>query len=356
LRDAQELGSAFEAVTSAVRHALPHARIDGVSIQPMVRGRGVRELYVGVVRNRLFGPVIAFGAGGTRIELMADATLEFPPLNGFLANGMIDRTRVSATLGAFRGAPGVDREALVRILLRVSEMVCELPRLLEMDINPLIADSGGATAVDARIVVDTGPARPGIRHGHMAIMPYPSYLSRDLVLRDGTACRLRAIRAEDADRLQRFLRGLSPQSRYFRFISTLDELSPRMLVRYTQIDYDRELALVAVQPLQADEQSSPDGDSERIVGVARYLLNRDRESCEFAIAIDDGCQGQGLGTEMMLALIDEARARGLRWIEGYVLAINLPMLRLMRALGFSVDADPDDETIRWVRLELAAQT
>jgi acetyltransferase len=353
LRDAQEVRSAFESVTSSVRSALPDARIDGVSVQPMVRGRGVRELYVGVVRNRLFGPVIAFGAGGTRIELLADATLEFPPLNSFLANGMIDRTRVSATLGSFRGLPAVDREALVRILLRVSEMVCELPRLLEMDINPLIADGAGAIAVDARIVLDTGPVRPGIRHGHMAIMPYPAYLSRELVLRDGRSCRMRAIRAEDADRLQRFLRALSPQSRYFRFISTLDQLSPRMLVRYTQIDYDRELALVAVQPAGPGE--AIDGDTERIVGVARYLLNRDRETCEFAIAIDDSCQGQGLGTGMMLALIDEAKARGLSWIEGYVLAINLPMLRLMRALGFSVETDPEDETIRWVRLPLTTR-
>ncbi len=353
LRDEGEVRAAFETVTGSVRAALPNARIDGVSIQPMVQGRGARELFVGVVRNRLFGPVIAFGAGGTGIGLSADVTLEFPPLNAFLASDMISRTRVSASLDAFRGVPAVDREALVRVMLRVSEMVCELPRLVEMDINPLIADARGVTAVDARIVVDIGPARPGIRHGHMAIMPYPAYLTRELILRDGRGCRMRAIRAEDADGLQRFLHELSPQSRYFRFFSTLDELSPRMLVRYTQIDYDRELALVAVQASNEGEACAAAGDAGRFIGVARYLLNRDGESCEFAIAIHDDFLGQGLGTAMMRGLIDEARARGLRWIEGCVLAINLPMLQLMRALGFSVESDPGDETIRWVRLPLA---
>src|SRR5690606_7161876 len=153
-------------------------------------------------------------------------------------------------------------------------------------------------------------------------------------LRDGRPYLLRPIQAEDADRLQRFTRGLSQQSRYFRFISTLNELTPRMLVRYTQIDYDRELALVAVCR-KGDDACQGAGDGDRIIGVARYLLNPDRDTCEFAIAVGDDFQGQGLGTTLMRALIDEARLRGLKRMEGYVLAINAPMIRLMRALGFT---------------------
>jgi acetyltransferase len=358
VRNAAEVRAQFAAILESVRHALPAARIEGVTIQPMVRGRGARELYVGVFRNRLFGPVIAFGAGGTRVEVVRDTTLEFPPLNGFLARSMIGRTRVAATLGEFRGAPAVDDEALARVLVRVSEMVCELPQLAEMDINPLIADERGAIAVDARIVLDRTPVAAGPRYGHMAIMPYPAHLSRRVTLRDGRPYLLRPIQAEDADRLQRFTRGLSQQSRYFRFISTLNELTPRMLVRYTQIDYDRELALVAVCRADDAGRTGGDGDAgagdrERIIGVARYLLNPDRDTCEFAIAVGDDFQGQGLGTTLMQALIDEARLRGLKRMEGYVLAINAPMIRLMRALGFTIDRDPDDETLKlvWIALD-----
>jgi len=372
VRNAEEVRAQFDAIVASVREALPAARIDGVSLQPMLRSRGTRELYVGVFRNRLFGPVIAFGAGGTRVEVVRDTTLEFPPLNGYLARSMIGRTRVAATLGEFRGAPPIDDEALARLLVRVSEMVCELPQILEMDVNPVIADENGVVAVDARIVLDRAPASRGARYGHMAIMPYPAHLSRQARLRDGRRYLIRPIQAEDAEGLQRFTRGLSPQSRYFRFISTLNELTPRMLARYTQIDYDRELALVAIcrpgegacapaagesagqgpDPGQGDRDRREDRD-ERIIGVARYLLNPDRDTCEFAIAVADDFQGQGLGSTLMRALIAEARLRGLKRMEGYVLAINASMIGLMRALGFTIDRDPDDETLKivWIALD-----
>jgi acetyltransferase len=352
VRNGAEVRAQFAAIVSSVRAAMPEAPIAGVTLQRMVGSDGGRELYVGVFRNKLFGPVIAFGSGGTRVELTGDTTLEFPPLNGFLARSMIGRTRVAATLGAFRGMPAIDEEALVRVLVRVSEMVSELPQLAEMDINPLIVAVDGTIAVDARIVLDPTPSREGGRYGHMAIMPYPAHLERDAALRDGREYLMRPIQAEDADALQRFVRGLSQESRYFRFISTLNELTPRMLVRYTQIDYDRELALVAVRREQAP------GAVEEIIGVARYLLNPDRDTCEFAIAIGDAFQGQGLGSKLMRALIAVARKRGLKRMEGFVLAINAPMIRLMRSLGFTISRDPDDETMKlvWLALDSPEET
>ena len=358
VRNAAEVRLQFTAIVASVRELLPEARIDGVSLQPMVRGRSGRELYVGVFRNRLFGPVVAFGAGGTRVELLRDTTLEFPPLNDFLARSMIGRTRVAASLEAFRGTPAIDDEALVHVLVRVSEMICELPHLAEMDINPLICDENGAIAVDARIVLDPSPPQTGARYGHLAILPYPAHMEREATLRDGRSYLIRPIQGEDADRLQRFTRGLSPQSRYFRFISALNELTPRMLIRYTQIDYDRELALVAVlhyEPALEGEAASlthDPGESERFIGVARYLLNVDRDTCEFAVAIGDDYQGQGLGTTLMRALIDVARQRGLKRMDGFVLAGNAPMLRLMRSLGFRIARDPDDESMKIVSLVL----
>ncbi|HRO61814.1 MAG TPA: GNAT family N-acetyltransferase, partial [Burkholderiaceae bacterium] len=358
VRNAAEVRLQFTAIVASVRELLPEARVEGVSLQPMVRGRSGRELYVGVFRNRLFGPVVAFGAGGTRVELLRDTTLEFPPLNDFLARSMIGRTRVAASLEAFRGTPAIDDEALVRALVRVSEMICELPHLAEMDINPLICDENGAIAVDARIVLDPSPPQTGARYGHMAILPYPAHMEREATLRDGRSYLIRPIQGEDADRLQRFTRGLSPQSRYFRFISALNELTPRMLIRYTQIDYDRELALVAVlhyEPALEGEAASlthDPGEGERFIGVARYLLNVDRDTCEFAVAIGDDYQGQGLGTTLMRALIDVARQRGLERMDGFVLAGNTPMLRLMRSLGFKIARDPDDESMKIVSLML----
>jgi acetyltransferase len=350
VRNEAEVCAQFAAILASVGSALPEAPIEGVTLQPMVRAGSAREVYLGVFRDKLFGPVIAFGAGGTRVELVRDTTLEFPPLNSFLARSMIGRTRVAGTLGAFRGLPAVDEEALVRVLVRVSEMVSELPQLAEMDVNPLIVDEDGAVAVDARIVLDATPPATGARYGHMAILPYPAHLERESALRDGRRFLMRPIQAEDSERLQRFVRGLSQEARYFRFISTLNELTPRMLVRYTQIDYDRELALVAVR-----RPREPAADEE-IIGVARYLLNPDRDTCEFAIAIGDAFQGQGLGSQLMRALIAVARKRGLKRMEGFVLAINAPMIRLMRALGFTIQRDPDDETMKlvWLALEESA--
>ena len=358
VRNATEVRRQYAEILRSVRAARPQAHVEGVTLQAMKSGHHGRELYVGVFRDRLFGPVIAFGAGGTGVEVMRDATLEFPPLNSFLARSMIARTRVAQTLGPFRGAPAIDVEALVRLLVRVSEMVCELPQIAEMDINPIIADGDAVVAVDGRIVLDRevprawlrDGAHAGPRYGHMAIMPYPAHMVGERALRDGRWYTIRPIRAEDGEHLQRFVRGLSEQSRYFRFISTLTELTPRMLARYTQIDYDRELALVA--SIRPDAPES-DNDEETLIGVVRYLLNPDGETCEFAIAIDDRFHGQGLGTTLMQSIIDAARDKGLKCIEGFVLAINAPMMGLMRALGFSIETDPDDPALKrvWRRLD-----
>lgn len=353
VRNAGEVRTQFAQILSAVAAALPRAVLDGVTLQAMKLSRHGRELYIGVFRDRLFGPVIAFGTGGTRIEVVRDTTLELPPLNGFLAGSMIARTRVAQTLGEFRGAPAVDVEALVRMLVRVSEMVCELPQIVEMDINPVIADGAGAVAVDARVAIDrtvprswiAGERACGPRYGHMAIMPYPAHMVRRCTLRDGRAGTIRPVRAEDGERLQRFVRGMSERSRYFRFISTQNELTPRMLARYTQIDYDRELALVAT--LDPGDPDAEEGD-ETIIGVVRYMLNPDRRSCEFAIAIADRLHGLGLGTTLMNAIVEAARSKGLQRIEGFVLANNAAMMHLMRALGFTIETDPDDPALKLV--------
>ena len=341
----------WQDMMAAVREKQPEARINGVTVQAMARKARGRELYIGVVTDDPFGPVIAFGAGGTMIELMNDHAMELPPLNQFLARRLIERSRVHETLGDWRGAPAIDMGALEQALLRVSEMVCALPQLREMDINPIIVDEHGAVAVDARVVigpaVQTSPGRAG-RYGHLSILPYPQRYEQLWPLRGGGEYTVRPIHPDDAYMLQDMMKRLSPESRYFRFVSNMAELPANMLARFTLIDYDREMALCAV--VETDELGAG-GDKykkEKIIGVSRYITNPDQNSCEFSLVIDDAYAGQGLGTRMMLSIMDVAREKGLQEIIGLVLTQNNGMLRLMRSLGFEVKAYPEDPDFRLV--------
>lgn len=341
----------FDEMMRTVARLQPKARINGVTVQKMARARRGREIYIGLVTDAPFGPVITFGAGGTMIELLADRAMELPPLNQFLARSLIQRARVAETLGDWRGAPAIDMEALEQLLLRVSEMACELPQLREMDINPVIVDDRGAVAVDARIVV--GPAHGGMhgdhgRYGHLAIHPYPSSHSEIVPLPGGGEYMVRPIRPEDAEMLRDMVRNLSPESRYFRFVSSRADLPPAMLARFTLIDYDREMALVAVLRERRAGESGPEGERERVIGVSRYVTNPDRTSCEFALVVADDFNGKGIGSRLMQGIMDVARERGLSEINGLVLANNPGMLKLMRSLGFSIHAYPEDPDFRLV--------
>jgi acetyltransferase len=334
-----QVRAAFAGIEAQVRAAEPGARIRGVAVERMIAKPHGRELLVGVARDAVFGPVITFGTGGVQTELIADRAVALPPLNQILARDLIDRTRVAGTLGPWRRMPPADRPALENLLLRVSEMVCELPWLVEMDLNPVILDETDAVVADARILVEPVGEMPAGRYLHMAICPYPSHLTEHWLDAQGRRFTIRAIRPEDAAMEQAFVRGLSAESRYFRFVNAIHELSDRMLVRFTQIDYDREMALVAVTG--SDERQEQ-------IAVARYAMNPDGTSCEFAIVIADAWQGQGLGTRLMTRLMDAARERGLPTMEGFVLATNHRMLRLMEKLGFEVRQADDDPTMKHV--------
>lgn len=342
---------AYAEMIQTVARLKPQARINGITVQTMARARRGREVCVGLVTDDPFGPVIAFGAGGTMIELINDRAMELPPLNQFLARHLINRSRVAETLGDWRGAPAVNRDALEQILLRVSEMVCELPQLREMDINPIIVDASGAVAVDARIVIDHAPQAASGRtnnYSHLSILPYPARFEQVWPLRGGGEYTVRPIHPDDASMLQEMMLHLSPESRYFRFISSIVELPPAMLARFTLIDYDREMALVAVY---RERKVGPDGEmieKERIVGVSRYITNPDQSSCEFALVVADDFSGKGLGSRLMLSIMDVAREKGLSEIEGLVLTQNPGMLKLMKSLGYTVKPFAEDPDFRLV--------
>jgi len=328
LQNADMAASAFDDVMRNVRALRPEARIDGVIVQPMLRYPHLREVLVGVATDALFGPVISFGAGGVAVEAVRDTALALPPLNAALAQDLMRRTRVYRLLAGYRDVPPADLEALTRILCGVSRMVCELPWLKEMDFNPVLAHPGGAVIADARVALED-PARrklpaAGRRYAHMAIHPYPAELADELTLKDGSRVRVRPIRPEDAELELRFFRRLSERSRYHRFMQHLPELPPRMLARFTQLDYDRELALVALDP-----------ESGEFIAVGRYAPNADGTSAEFALTVADEWQGKGVGSALLKRLCQAARDAGYRALYGYILAGNREMLELAHRLGFT---------------------
>ena len=342
LNNLQSVRAAYQEIIDEVKNNRPEAIINGIAVEPMIVKPNGRELMVGVTRDEVFGPVITFGEGGTKVEINRDRAVALPPLNSYLVTDMVRTTRVARFLGEFRNMPPVNMEALELVLLRVSEMVCELPWLREMDINPLIVDEKGAVAVDVRIVVENiSPTAD--RYDHMAIHPYPAHLVQEWTMPDGTEVTIRPIRPEDAEMEKDFVKNLSPQTKYYRFMNTLRELNDTMVARLTQIDYDREMAFI----------STIDRDGEEVeVGVCRYAVNPDGESCEFAIVVADEWQYRGLARKLMGVLIETARDRGLKYMNGEFLSNNERMLKFVTGIGFVLSPSPYDNAIKEGRLAL----
>ncbi len=324
-----------------MRKAYPQARIRGFAVQPMVRRPGARELIVGAAEDPQFGPVILVGHGGTEVEVVADRALALPPLNMRLANELLSRTRIHRVLMGFRGQPAADLEAIALTLVQVSQLVIDIPEIRELDINPLLVDAFGVMALDARIALGEA-AQPGRRR--LAIRPYPRELEETVELGDGRRLLLRPIRPEDEPSLQRTFARLTTEEVRLRFFAPMHALSHAAAARLTQIDYDREMALVLTEP------GSP-GRTE-IHGVVRVIADPDNERAEFAILVHHDMTGMGLGVLMMRHILDYARARGIREVYGEVLQENRTMLRLCETLGFKQRRRPDEPGTLEVTLQL----
>jgi acetyltransferase len=294
---------------------------------------------IGVIRDPVFGPAISFGLGGTMVEILQDNAVALPPLNAYMVEQMIAKTKAAKYIGPFRQLPPANKKALVDVLLNISTLVSELPEILELDINPLIVDEHGVIAVDARIKAQlSNQLTP---YSHMAIHPYPYEFTRHYQLSNGANITIRPIRPEDAVLEKDFVHRLSDRSKYFRFMRALHELTPEMVVRFTQIDYDREMAFVAI----TEDESMPNE-----LGVGRYLMNPDGHSVEFALVVADDCQCLGIGTRIMKALMQTAKSKGMSFFEGEVLIVNKPMLSLVKKLGFSIETIADEnEVVRVVK-------
>jgi acetyltransferase len=295
-----------------------------------------RELRIQVADDATFGPIISFGHGGTTADILRDIAADLPPLNLSLAHGLIARTRAAATLARFRDNPPANEVAVAEALVRVSQLIVDFPEIAELDLNPLIVDVDGVVAADAwlrlRPAGDTG--------GGLSITPYPSELAEHWTTRAGERLTIRPIRPEDADQHGAFFSRLSPQDIRFRFFTAMRELSPEQMARLTQIDYDREMAFLAVREASGET-----------VGVARLVCEDEREG-EFAVIVQGDMKGQGVATYLMRRLIGWARARGLREVVGQVLADNAPMLAFVRHLGFRLRRMPEEPDVVEARLSL----
>lgn len=335
IQDANQLIHAYEEMIERVNQAVPGANAQSITVEKMMSMEDNRELIIGVSRDPVFGPAISFGSGGTSVEILKDSYTALPPLNEFIAKRMISKTKVSKLLGEFRGKAAVDQSQLVNILLRVSEMVCEIPEIIELDLNPVLANDKMSIAVDARIRVEKVP-HGQVPYSHMAIHPFPSHLEKTITTSDGMNIHIRPIRPEDAQMENEFVNSLSEHTKYLRFMQSVQQLSEEMLLKFTQIDYDQEMAFIAY---------SVDHDRQVEIGVTRYSTNPDGVSCEFALVVRDDYQHQGIGSHLLESLIDHARQKGLKVMNGEVLKENKGMQHLAKQHGFSIQACEDDEGI-----------
>jgi len=344
LTTAQAVRQAAADILGRARTAKPDARIAGVTVFPMVVRPKARELIVGVADDPTFGPVIVFGQGGTAVEVINDKALALPPLDLALARGLIARTRVSRILKAYRNVPAADETAVALLLVKLSQLAADFPEIREIDLNPVLADETGVIAVDARIsIAPVAPRRAGPSSGNprFAIRPYPTDWERHLALPDGTRIFVRPIRPEDEALYSAFLAAVTQDDLRLRFFAPIRDFGHGFIARFTQIDYARAMAFIAL-----------DAATGKMLGVVRIHADSKYESGEYAILIRSDLKGHGLGWLLMELMIQYARAEGLRFVRGQVLRENTMMLQMCQQFGFQITSDPEESSILVVTLPL----
>jgi acetyltransferase len=314
---------AASAMLAQVRERVSTARIAGFTVQEMVQRPRDIELILGIAEDSLFGPVVMFGQGGVAVEVIADRAIGLPPLNMVLAREMIARTRVAKLLAGFRDRPPADVAAVALTLVRLSELLVDLSEIVELDINPLLAGADGVLALDARVVVrPLDPTRPRV----LAIQPYPAGLEHDVEIDGGKRLLVRPIRPEDEPRLVEMVARSSPEDVRLRFLGALKEFPHLTAARLSQIDYDREMALVAIDPEEPTQGE--------ILGVSRIVADPENEKAEYAVMVRSDLKGRGLGFQLMKDILAYARRRGIKTVHGDVLTENRTMLQMAAELGF----------------------
>jgi acetyltransferase len=344
LDSAEEVREAARVMLARVKQLQPKAKVEGFTVQGMVRRQHVQEVIVGATIDQVFGPIILFGQGGTAVEVMGDRAVALPPLNEPLARALIARTRIAKLLKGWRDTPPANEEALIAVLLAVSQLLTDIPELAELDINPLLVNHEGAIALDARIRLSAAKPAGAL---NFAIRPYPAELCERLQWQ-GQPLELRPIRPEDEALHTDFLMALDPEDIRMRVFYSRRTMERSELARLTQIDYTREMAFVAIA-------AGPDGQPQTL-GVARAMTDPDNISAEFGIIIRSQLKGGGLGRLLMQKLINYQRSQGTQTMVATVLRENNRMMDLAHALGFVDTSVQDETTTRSIVLDLQAAT
>jgi acetyltransferase len=342
LQTADAVRAAAEAMLKRVRELRPDAAVQGFMLQAMARRPGAHELIAGISDDPVFGPVILFGQGGVAVEVVADRAIGLPPLNMVLARDMVSRTRVARLLAGYRDRPAANLDAICRTLMKLSHLAADLPEVVELDINPLLADAAGVLAVDARIRIAAAEEGRGDR---LSIRPYPAELEEWIDWGGGRVL-LRPIRPEDGPQHVEFFHALDPADVRYRIFMPLRELRASQLARLTQIDYDREMAFIAIREREPGRFET--------LGVARAVADPDNVRAEFAIIVRSDLKGLGLGPVLLEKLIRYVRARGTLELVGEALSDNRRMLALARECGFEVGRSADHGIVS-LRLPLASR-
>jgi acetyltransferase len=346
ISSAAEAAAVAASMQARIMAERPEARLTGFAVEPMIATRHGHELIAGLADDASFGRVVLFGAGGTGVEVVDDKALGLPPLDPLLARRMIERTRVFKLLSGYRDRPAADIDAIVTALVALAQLAADFPQIRELDINPLIADETGIMALDARCRVAPLAADEARRpHPHFAIRPYPREWEADAEIVDFGPIRVRPVRPEDEHLMQDFFDKLTPHDIRMRLFAPMKSLSHAFAARLTQIDYAREMALVAFSP-----------DEREMLGVSRLSGDPDHERAEFAVIVRSDLKGHGLGWELMQRLIAFARQEGFAELFGYVLCENTTMLKMCRDLGFKTAMDIDDAATYRVTLALIEKT
>jgi acetyltransferase len=322
-----------------VRRRRPDARIEGVLIEKMMKVE--HEVLIGSIKDPVFGPVIVFGLGGTATEIWKDRMIGLPPLNLALAKHLVEGTTVSKLLHGFRHLPAAPLEMLQTVLCRFAYLIMDNPDLREFDINPFAMNAGGGMALDAAGSLERSPSKQREAYEHLSIQPYPSQWQKTIQLRNGVTALLRPIRPEDEPMEAELVKHTSRDSLYFRFFGIVPGMDHKFLSRMTQIDYDREMAIVA---------EIEEAGKKQIIGVVNIVGDGWRESAEYAILVTDKWQNMGLGGAMTDFILDIARAQGYKTITASFLKTNGNMRRMFVKKGFKMTGS--DEDSNWTAMEL----